>query len=294
MTTDAATVTGRRSRMADFIALTKPRLNSLVVVTTGVGYFAAQPETVDPVKFINTIIGAALVAGGASALNQITERKLDERMLRTRNRPLPGQRLQPAEAAWFAVFLVIAGLLQIVTGANLNSAIIAFCTLVSYVWIYTPLKQRTHWAMLVGAVPGGLPVVIGWAAARPLTASAWSLFALVFVWQLPHFLALTWLYRDDFKKAGLPLLAVTDPSGRRGARHLLVYTVLLIPASLAPAWLNIAGSSYVVGTGLLGIGLLAVASWFARHRSTDRARLLFKATLLYLPLIWVLLLMDGA
>ena len=201
MNTDAATVTGRRSRIADFIALTKPRLNSLVVVTTGVGYLAARPETIDPVQFISTIIGAALVAGGASALNQIAERKLDERMLRTRDRPLPARRLQPAEAAWFAVLLVIAGLLQIATGANLSAAVVAFCTLVSYVGVYTPLKQRTHWAMLVGAVPGGLPVIIGWAAARPLTAAAWSLFALVFVWQLPHFLALTWLYRDDFKNS---------------------------------------------------------------------------------------------
>ena len=243
--------------------------------------------------FLSTTIGAALVAGGAAAFNQLAERALDERMLRTRDRPLPGGRLQPAAATWFAVILVVTGLVQIGTGANLNAAAIALCTLVSYVWIYTPLKRHTHWAMLVGAVPGGLPVIIGWAAAGPLSAAAWSLFALVFVWQLPHFLALTWLYRDDFSKAGLPLLSVTDPTGRQGARHLLIYTTLLIPTSLAPAWLGIAGSSYSIGAGLLGIGLLAIAAWFARRRSTYRARLLFKATLLYLPMMWVLLLADG-
>jgi len=293
MKPDLTTVNSPGDRFTDFLALTKPRLNSLVVVTSGVGYLAGRTEAVDLVPFLSTTIGAALVAGGAAAFNQLAERALDERMLRTRDRPLPGGRLQPAAATWFAIILVVTGLVQIGTGANLNAAAIALCTLVSYVSIYTPLKRRTHWAMLVGAVPGGLPVIIGWAAAGPLSAAAWSLFALVFVWQLPHFLALTWLYRDDFSKAGLPLLSVTDPTGRRGARHLLIYTTLLIPTSLAPAWLGIAGPSYSIGAGLLGIGLLAIAAWFARRRSTYRARLLFKATLLYLPMMWVLLLADG-
>ena len=293
MTAVRTAISGRRSRIADFAALTKPRLNSLVVVTTGVGYLAAQTGTVDPLLFMNTTIGAALVAGGAAALNQVAERELDGQMLRTRDRPLPQRRLLPTEATWFAALLIVAGLLQIGTGANLSAAVIALCTVVSYVGVYTPLKQRTHWAVLVGAVPGALPVVIGWAAVRPLSIAAWSLFALVFVWQLPHFLALTWLYRKDFEKAGLPLLAITDPTGRRAARHLLIYTALLMPTSLAPAFLGIAGSTYVIGAGLLGASLLSAATWFAKQRSTDRARVFFKATLLYLPLIWVLLLMDG-
>ena len=290
MKTDAVALTGPRNRLTDFLALTKPRLNSLVVVTTGVGYLAAHTGVVDPVLLINTTVGAALVAGGAAALNQIAERDLDERMHRTRDRPLPDGRLQRGEAAWFAVLLAVVGLVQLGVGANLLAAVVALATLISYTGIYTPLKRRTHWAVLVGAIPGGLPVVIGWAAARPLSAAAWSLFALVFVWQLPHFLALTWLYRDDFEKAGLPLLVVTDPSGRRAARHLLVYTVLLIPASLAPAWLGVAGSGYALGVLVLGVGLLAIAVWFAAHRSTVRARVLFRATLLYLPLAWALLL----
>ena len=281
------------NRFSDFVALTKPRLNSLVVVTTGVGYLAARTGVDLPV-LAHTTIGAAFVAGGAAALNQIAERDLDERMPRTRDRPLAAGRLQPAEAAGFALLLALAGLVQIAAGANVLAAALALATLVSYAAIYTPLKRRTHWAVLVGAVPGALPVVIGWAAAAPLTARAWSLFALVFVWQLPHFLALAWLYRDDFGRAGLPLLAVVDATGRRTARHLLVYSVLLAPVSVAPAWLGVAGAGYAAGAGLLAVGLLALAGRFAARPSTDRARVLFRATLVYLPLVWILLLADRA
>ncbi len=289
--TDAAIASG--NRFADFVTLTKPRLNSLVVVTTGVGYLAARTGVDLPV-LANTTIGAALVAGGAAAFNQIAESDLDRRMPRTLDRPLAAGRLHPAEAAWFAVLLALAGLVQIAAGANVLAAALALATLVSYAAIYTPLKRTTHWALLVGAVPGALPVVIGWAAARPVSAGAWSLFALVFVWQLPHFLALAWLYRDDFGRAGLPLLAVIDATGRRTARHLIVYSVLLVPVSLAPTWLGVAGIGYAVGAGLLGVGLLALACRFAVDRSTDRARVLFRATLLYLPLVWILLLADAA
>ena len=294
MKTDAMAIPAPRSRLGDFVALTKPRLNSLVVVTAGVGYLGGRVEEFDPVVFANTTIGAALVAGGAAALNQIAEHDLDGRMLRTRDRPIPAGRLHSTEATWLAVLLAVAGLAQLAFGANPAAAVVALATLVSYVFIYTPTKRWTHWAVLVGAVPGALPVVIGWAAAGPLSAGAWALFALVFVWQLPQFLALTWLYRVDFERAGLPLLSVSDPSGRRTARHLLAYTVLLVPVSLAPAWLGYAGLGYAAGTALLTIGLLVLAARFAADRSRDRARLLFRATLLYLPLVWGLLLVDAA
>ena len=281
------------SRLADFVTLTKPRLNSLVVVTTGVGYLAARTAA-DLSVLAHTTIGAALVAGAAAAINQIAERDLDVRMPRTRDRPLAAGRLQPAEAAGFAVLLALAGLVQIGAGANLLAALLALGTLISYAAVYTPLKRTTHWAVLVGAVPGALPVVIGWAAARPLSAEAWSLFALLFVWQLPHFLALAWMYRDDFGRAGLPLLAVVDATGRRTARHLMVYGVLLVPVSLVPVWLGMAGIVYAAGAGLLGVGLLALAGWFAAHRSSERARTLFRFTLVYLPFVWLLLLADPA
>ena len=294
MKTGAMAITAPRNRLADFLALTKPRLNSLVVVTTGVGYLAGGVEGFDPVVFAHTTIGAALVAGGAAALNQIAERDLDERMLRTRDRPIPAGRLHPTDATWFAALLAVAGLAQLAFGANLTAAVVAFATLVSYAGIYTPSKRWTHWAVLVGAVPGALPVVIGWAAAAPLSADTWALFALAFVWQLPHFLALTWLYRVDFARAGLPLLSVSDPSGRRTARHLLVYTVLLLPVSLTPAWLGLAGLGYAAGATILTTGLLVLATRFAADRSTSRARVLFRATLLYLPLVWAFLLVDAA
>ena len=281
------------SRLADFVTLTKPRLNSLVVVTTGVGYLAARGGVDLPV-LAHTTIGAALVAGAAAAFNQIAERDLDARMPRTRDRPLAAGRLQPAEAAWFAALLALAGLVQIGVGANLLAALLALATLVSYAAVYTPLKRTTHWALLVGAVPGALPVVIGWAAARPLSAEAWSLFALLFVWQLPHFLALAWMYRDDFGRAGLPLLAVIDAGGRRTARHLIVYSALLVPVSLVPVRLGVAGTVYGVGAGLLGVGLLVLVGRFAAHRSSERARTLFRATLVYLPVVWLLLLADPA
>lgn len=281
------------NRLADFVALTKPRLNSLVVVTTVVGYLAGRVEVIDPVVLANTTIGTALVAGGAAAINQIAEHDLDGRMLRTRDRPIPAGRLQSTEATWLAVLLVVAGLTQLAFGANLIAAIIALATLVSYVGIYTPVKRLTHWAVLVGAVPGALPVVVGWAAAGPLSIGAWALFALVFVWQLPHFLALTWLYRLDFEKSGLPLLSVIDPSGQRTTRHLLAYTVLLVPVSLTPAWLGLVGLCYVAGATIMGAGLLVLATRFAADKSTDRARVLFRATLLYLPLVWGLLLVDA-
>ena len=292
MKTGAAAIDTPRHRFADFLALTKPRLNSLVVVTTGVGYLAGRTAAIDVPVLLHTLVGSALVAGGAAALNQVAEGDLDERMERTRERPLPARRLQPAESAWFAALLAVAGLVQLAAWVNPVAATLALVTLVSYVAVYTPLKRRTHWALLVGAVPGALPVMIGWAAAAPLAAGGWALFAVVFVWQLPHFLALTWLYRVDFERAGLPLLAVTEPTGRRLTRHLLAYGLILLPASLAPYWTGVAGIAYATGAAAAGLLLLALAWWFARERTTDRARVLFRATLLYLPAVWLLLLAD--
>jgi len=287
-----AAVTKPRKRIADFIALTKPRLNSLVVVTTGVGYLVGHDGEFNLFVFANTTIGTALVAGSAAAFNQVSERDLDARMVRTKRRPIPAGRLKPNEAIRLAVLLAVAGLAQITFGANPTAALVALGTLVSYTNIYTPFKRWTHWSLLVGAIPGALPVVIGWAAAKPLTAETWSLFALVFVWQLPHFLALSWIYRVDFKMSGLPLLSVIDPSGRRTASHLLIYAVLLLPVSLIPIWIDLSGKLYSVGVTISTICLIILATLFAVDRSTSRARLLFVATLVYLPVVWALLLLD--
>ncbi len=288
----AASASVSSGRWTDFLALTKPRLNSLVVVTTGVGYLAGQSGDFNPVTFLNATIGAMLVAGGAAALNQVAEHDIDQVMPRTRNRPLPAGRLQSMDAVAFALVLIVGGLAQLAVGASLSAAIVALATLTSYVVIYTPLKRVSHWAALVGAIPGALPVVIGWATVAPVSLGAWSLFSVVFIWQLPHFLALTWMYRDDFAQAGLPLLSVVDPTGRRTSIHLLVYCALLIPVSLMPTWAGVAGIPYAIGAGGLTAGLLGLGIWFTRERSVARARTLFRATLLYLPLIWTLLLVD--
>ena len=295
MKTDALALPTTRSRVEDFLALTKPRLNSLVLVTTGVGYYLGSSAGLDLLAALHAVMGTGLVAGGAAAFNQLAEHDLDEVMDRTRWRPIPAGRVQATEAGAVAVILTIAGLTQLALGTNRLAATIALVTLVSYAAIYTPLKRRTPWATVVGAFPGALPPVIGWVAARgTLTAEAWALFGIVFVWQLPHFYALSWLYREDFRRAKLPLLAVLDSDGRSTARHILGYTVLLLPVSLTPAFVGLAGLSYLIGASALGVAFFILAARFAGHRTAERARSLFLGSLLYLPLLWGLLVVHRA
>ena len=295
MKTDTLALPTTRSRAEDFLALTKPRLNSLVLATTGVGYYLGSTAGLDLLAALHTVMGTGLVAGGAAAFNQLAERDLDEVMDRTRWRPIPAGRVQASEAGAFAVILTIAGLTQLALGTNRLAATIALVTLVSYAAIYTPLKRRTHWATVVGAFPGALPPVIGWVAARgTLTAEAWALFGIVFVWQLPHFYALAWLYREDFRRAQVPLIAVLDNDGRSTARHILGYTVLLLPVSLTPAFVGLTGLSYLIGASALGVAFFILAARFAGHRTTERARSLFLGSLLYLPLLWGLLVVHRA
>ncbi len=291
---NAAALAAAPHRVADFVALTKPRLNSLVVATAGVGYYlgAAVP---DLTVALHVLAGSALVAGGAAAFNQVAERDIDEVMQRTRLRPLAAGRLTPLEGRLFAVTLSVAGLLELALRVNPLSAGIALATLISYAGVYTPLKRRTRWATLIGAVPGALPPVIGWTAARgALTVEAWILFGVVFLWQLPHFHALSWLYRNDFARAGLPLAATQDPDGRRPALQALLFTTVLVPVSLAPTLVGMTGPHHVAVAGVLGVLFLALAFRFLRQRSEARARALFIWSLAYLPLFWVSLLAGSA
>jgi len=280
-------------RFADYLALTKPRLNSLVIVTAAIGYYLGAGESLNIARLVETVAGIALVAGGAAGLNQIYERDTDSLMRRTRTRPLAAHRLTPAEAAIFSTGLASAGLLIVATRSNLLAAFLALLTLVSYNLIYTPMKRRSQLATLVGAVPGALPPMIGWVAARgALTPEAWALFAIVFVWQIPHFMAIAWLYRDDFARAGFPLLSVVHPDGSSTARQAVMYSLLLVPVSLAPYFLHMTGPAYAVGAAAGGIGLLWLAISFARQRLDDRARLLFLGSITYLPLLWGMLIVD--
>ena len=284
-----------RTRASDFLALAKPRLNTLVIATSAVGYYMGTEGAIDVLAFVHTLIGTALVAGGAAALNQVTERDVDSRMQRTRLRPMPDGRLQPAEAWRFGLALSALGLLQLGFGANVLAAAVALASLVTYISVYTPLKRRTSAATVIGAVPGALPPVIGWAAARgALTAEAAALFAIVFLWQVPHFFAIAWMCREDFKKAGFSFLPVIDPDGRRTALQIVLYASALLPVSLMPTLIGFTGSTYLVGAGLLGIGFAILSLRFAVSRTSRRARSLFLGSLAYLPLLWGLMIAERA
>lgn len=293
MKTATATLSASQSRAVDFLHLTKPRLNSLVVVTAGLGYYLGASGRPDLSGLLHTVIGSGLVAGAAAALNQVAERDLDESMDRTRQRPLPSGRIQPWEARVFAAALATIGVLELAYMTNWTAAAVALLTLMSYVAVYTPLKRRTSWATPVGAVPGALPPVIGWAAASgSLSAGGWVLFGIVFMWQLPHFHALSCLYREDFRRAGLPVLGVVDPTGRRAARHALLGALGLVPVSLAPYLVGLGGIMYLVGAFFLGAVFVAVAALFAARPTSDHARMLFRSSLIYLPLLWGLLVAE--
>jgi protoheme IX farnesyltransferase len=278
-----------RSRLSDYVALAKPRLNALVVASTGVGFYLGAGR-IDPVTLAHTLVGTALVAAGASALNQVFERRTDGLMRRTCLRPLPGQRLSPSEAMGFGCVSSTMGATQLALGANPVAALVAVLTLVFYALVYTPLKRRTPMATLVGAVPGAMPPMIGWAAATgSLTLEAWVLFAIVFLWQMPHFLAIAWLYREDYERAGIPLLPVVEPDGRSTARQAMLYAVALVPVSLLPSLVGLAGSWYLAGALLLGTGLVVIAFMFVREQAPVQARRLFVASIVYLPLLWSLM-----
>jgi protoheme IX farnesyltransferase len=277
-------------RGADFFALTKPRLNFLVVMTAAVGYYLGAESAIDLVKVGEAVAGTALVAGGAAGLNQVYERDTDGLMRRTRTRPLAAQRLLVNDATIFSLLLAGSGLLILAISANLLAASLALLTLLSYNVVYTPMKRHSRLSTLVGAVPGALPPMIGWAAAQGrLTPEAWALFAIVFIWQIPHFMAIAWLYRDDFGRAGFPLLPVIEPDGRSTARQAVVFSGLLVAASLAPFALHMAGELYAWGAAGGSAVLLGLSIAFARNRTDDRARRLFIGTITYLPLLWALL-----
>jgi protoheme IX farnesyltransferase len=280
-------------RLADYLALTKPRLNSLVVVTAGIGYYLGAGRNLHIPSLLEAVIGIALVAGGAAGLNQIYERDTDSLMFRTRMRPLAAQRVTTSEALTFSLALAAIGLGVLAATSNLLATLLALLTMVSYNVIYTPMKRRSQLSTLVGAVPGALPPMIGWVAARgALTPEAWALFAIVFVWQIPHFMAIAWLYRADFSRAGFPLLPVVEPTGKSTARQAVLFSLVLVPLSLSPYFLRMSGPSYAVGAAAGSIALLWLAISFAFQRTDDRARVLFLGSITYLPLLWAMLLLD--
>lgn len=270
--------------------LTKPRLTSLVIFTTWLGFALATHPMHYGWLFLNTLLGSWLVAAGAAALNQYMERDLDALMRRTQNRPLPQKRIRPEAALLFGLLLCAVGAIELAFFVNLLTCALALITLVTYTLFYTPLKTKSSLCTLVGAVPGAIPPMMGWTAATGrLDNAAWVLFAILFLWQLPHFLAIAWMYREDYARAGFPMLSVIDPEGGSTARMILLYTAVLIPVSLMPVRLGVAGSTYFVGALALGAGFLYCGACAAIERTRPQARRLLLASVVYLPalLVWM-------
>jgi protoheme IX farnesyltransferase len=281
------------STLGDYVALTKPRLNFLVVATSAAGYYLGAARTIDAAAMVQAVAGTALVAGGAAVLNQLYERDTDALMRRTRLRPLPAGRVTPTDARNFGLALSAAGLALLALRANWLAAVLALATIVAYLAVYTPMKRRTPMATLVGAIPGALPALIGWTASRGrVTLGGAALFAIVFLWQIPHFMAIAWLYRDDYGKAGFPMLAVIDPEGRRAGRQALWYATALVPVSVLPSYAGIAGPVYLGSAIVLGLALFVLSARFAAQRSDPSARALFFGSIIYLPLLWIVLIAD--
>jgi len=280
---------------SDFAELTKPRITALVTLTALLGFVMGAEGAIPFPAVLFTLLGTALVAGGASALNMLLERETDARMHRTRDRPLPAGRLRPIDALTLGAALTVAGLATLLLLSGPLPAAVALATWLSYLFLYTPLKPRTSLSTLVGAVPGALPPVIGWSAARgSIDGGAIVLFAILFLWQIPHFLAIAWIYRDDYARGGLPMLPVVDRSGRVTGRQIVANSLALALVSAAPTAAGMTGDIYLAGALTLGAALVFVALRAAAARSVAAARQLFFASVLYLTALCALMILDRA
>lgn len=281
------------SRPALYLELTKPDVTFLVVLSTLAGFYMGARGPLQLALLLHALAGTTLVAAGTSALNHYYERASDARMRRTAQRPLPLGVLQPREVFLFGSSLIAAGALYLLLLVNLLACGLALATTFSYLGAYTPLKKRSTLATLVGAFPGAVPPLIGWAAARDsLSAGAWILYAILFLWQFPHFLAIAWMYREDYARAGIQMLPVVDRSGAATYRQILACTAALIPASLLPAVLGLAGIRYLFGALVLGLLFAQVAAWAAREKTNARAKWLMHASVIYLPLLFAGMMLD--
>jgi heme o synthase len=291
-----ATAAHDKSRWVILSELVKARLTTLVLLTTLVGFYIGWNQgPMDYLLLIHALLGTALVASGAAALNQLLEREYDARMRRTADRPLPSGRLQPVTVMLFGGLCSAAGLIYLATLVNPLTCVIGAVSLISYLFIYTPLKRMTWLNTAVGAIPGGLPPLMGWTAARgDLEGGGWALFAILAFWQLPHFLAIAWMYREEYARAGFRMLPTVDPDGSRTAQQSVSHTLALLTVSLCPFLFHLAGVIYLAGAIVLGIGFLWCAVRFARDLSEARARQMFFASIVYLPLLLGMMVLDKA
>ena len=281
------------SRPALYLVLTKPDVSFLVVMTTVAGYALGTRGPLDWLRMAHTVFGTTLIAAGTSALNHYLERDSDALMRRTASRPLPSRQMVPREALGFGIALIVFGTLYLALATNALATLLGILTSVMYLALYTPLKRKTTLATLIGAFPGAVPPLIGWVAARgTISLDAWVLFAVLFLWQFPHFDAIAWMYREDYGRAGIKMVSVGDHDGKRTFREILWTAALLVPVSLLPAVTGMAGAHYFFGALVLGIMLVEMCLWAAASKSNIRAKWLMHATVLHLPLLLGLLIYD--
>ena len=291
---DAQTLRGEaiepaQTLVSDLIELVKPRITLMVLVTTAAGFWLGAPS-IEPLAFWSTLLGTALIAAGASCLNQVFEVRTDALMNRTRHRPLPAGRMERRHAAAFGVLLSVAGALLLAAAANRLTAELGILTLLLYVAVYTPLKRVNSLCTVIGAVPGAIPPMMGWTAAtNQISIEAWVLFGILFLWQMPHFLAIAWIYREDYQKGLQPMLPVRDAGGSATARQMLLYSLALLPVSLLPSILGMSTPTYFWGALILGLIFLGSATYTAFVRDEKAARILLRVSVLYLPLVLLLL-----
>jgi len=284
-----------RSAVQNYLDLTKPRITWLILMSTAIGYYFGLGRTggFSFRTLFHTVLGTGLVASGTAALNQWYEREADLKMRRTEKRPIPSGRVTPPRALWFGIALAVAGAAELALGVNWLSSALCALTLLMYLFLYTPLKQKTWWSTTVGAIPGAMPPLIGFAAARGhLTAEAWSLYAILFLWQFPHFYAIAWMYRDDYSRAGIRMLPVVEPDGESTARQMLYFCLALIPISLLPNWLGMTGAIYLAGALVMGVAFLVITARVLSRRSILEARRVLLASVVYLPMLYGLMLLD--
>ena len=280
-------------RVSTFVELTKPRLVAMILITTSAGFYLASSGSLNWVQLVETFVGTGLSAAGVLALNQYLERDLDAQMIRTCNRPLPDKRVQPTTALFFGVLLTVSGLAFMTFCVNPLSALVISAIVVTYLFVYTPLKQKSPLCTIAGAVPGAFPPVIGWVAARgTLNIEAWTLFAILFLWQLPHSLSIACIYRDEYAQAGFRLLPVIHPDGKSTRWQIVSNCLALLVVALLPTLIGIAGILYFFAALSFSIIFLAFGINFSIAQTTVAARRLLYASLIYLPLVFLVMALD--
>ena len=282
-----------RSRVGAYLELTKPRITFLITLTAAAGFALGSRGAVNYLQLVHTLLGIALLSSGIGTLNQFIERDLDGLMRRTADRPLPSGRLFPFEALWFGVGLTLMAEAYLALFVNVLTALLGLTVIAGYLFVYTPLKTRTSLSTALGAFPGAMPPLMGWTAARgEIDVAAWVLFAILFLWQFPHFLAIAWMYREDYGRAGIRMLPVVEPDGRVTGQQIIAYSLMLVPVSLLPAVLGISGRIYLVAAAVLSLLFLASSVRAAISKSNQHARQLLLASVLYLPLLFGVMVLN--